>query len=67
MGDEVTGQLHEVVLDDADDVKPVGDDSGLGKVTADEAAVGAGKIDADDFHVLATLEFTEETGEIGLV
>jgi hypothetical protein len=43
-----TRQLHEVVLDDTHDMEAVGHDAGIGKVTANQAAIGAGEIDADD-------------------
>jgi len=60
----MAGQLHEVVLDDADDVEAVGHDPGVGEVAFDEAAVGGGEVDADDFHTFAALEFAKESGEI---
>jgi len=57
-------QLHEVVLDDADDMEAVGDDPGSGEGVFDEAAVGAGEVDADDPHLLPALELAKEPGEI---
>lgn len=57
--------MHEVVLDDTHDVEAVGHDPGVGKIAPDEAAVGAGKIDANDLHAFAALEPAEESGEIG--
>ena len=59
-------QLHEVVLDDAHHMEPVGNDPGVGEELPDQAAVGAGEVDADDLHPLPALEFAEETGQIRL-
>lgn len=64
VGDQLSRQGHEVVLDDAHDVEPVGHDAGVGEVAPDDAPVGAGKVDADDPDALAALEFTEESSQI---
>lgn len=64
IGGQMAGQYHEVVLDDAHDMEPVGHDAGVREVAPDDAAVGTGKVDADDFHALAALEIAEESGQI---
>jgi len=61
-----TRQLHEVVLDDTHDMEAVGHDACIGKVTANQAAIGAGEIDADDLHPLPALEFTKECCKVRL-
>ena len=50
------GQLHEVVLDETHDMEAVSHNPGIGEIAADETAIGAGKINADDLHLLPALE-----------
>ena len=66
VGHQQPRQRHEVVLDDPHDMEPVGNDAGVGEVTPDEAAVGAGEVDADDLHPLPPLEFVQESGQVRL-
>ena len=47
-----SGEGHEVMVDEAHDMKAVGDDPGIGKEAADGVAVGAGKIDTDDLDLV---------------
>lgn len=61
---QMTRQLHEVVLNHPHDMEAVRHDAGLGKVTADQAAIGAGEIDADDLHPLPAFEFAEECRQV---
>ena len=51
-------ELDEVMIDDADDMEAIGDDTGVGKVSLDESSVGTGEIDADELNTLPTPEFT---------
>ena len=39
-GSDRTGQGHEVVVDEPDDMKAVGHDAGIGKIAADDVPVG---------------------------
>lgn len=54
------GQVHEVVDDQANDVEAVGYDAGVGKIAADQAAIRAAHVDADDFDFLPALEPDEK-------
>jgi hypothetical protein len=47
-------------------MEAVGHDPRLGKIPPDHAAVGAGKIDADDLYAFSSLEFAKEFGEVRL-
>lgn len=57
-GSEEPRELDEVVIDNADDVEAIGDDPGLGKVSLNQSAVGAGEVDTDELNALAALEFS---------
>ena len=50
------------MIDDADDVKPVGDDEGPRKVMADQGAIVGGQVHAHDAHC----GFPFQALEIGL-
>ena len=62
MRNELANKIHEVLLDQANDVKAVRDDPGLGEVSSDQGAIGAAQIHADD----ADLFFAFEGGEVGV-
>ena len=47
---------EEVVVDEADDVEAVGDDAGVGEVFADQGAVGAGQVHANDLDGFTAAE-----------
>lgn len=59
-GDDPANKIHEVVPDQANDLKAVRDDPGLGEVSSDQSAIGAAQIHADD----ADLFFAFEGGEL---
>ena len=51
VGNELANEIHEVLLDEANDVEAVRDDPGLGEVSSDQRAIGAAQIHADDADV----------------
>ena len=40
LGNDLTHEVHEVLLDDSDDVEAIGDDLRVGEVSADHGAIG---------------------------
>lgn len=59
---ELANEIHEVLLDEADDVEAVCDDPRLGEVSSDQGAIGAAQIHADEADVF----FAFEGGEVGV-
>lgn len=57
---DLTGEVHEVVGDDADDVEAICDDFGVWEIASDDASVGEAQINADEFDLVAALELGEE-------
>ena len=51
-----SGQCHEVMVDDAHDVKTIGHDSGVRKESSDHIAVRARKVDTDHLHFVASTQ-----------
>lgn len=51
-----TGQVHEVMVDDAHDMKAVGDDPGVGEEAADDVTVGTGEVDTDHLHFVTAAQ-----------
>jgi hypothetical protein len=47
---------QELLIDEAKDVKTVGDNAGLGEVPADQGTIGGGEVHADDTDVLLALQ-----------
>ena len=62
LGSDRSHQVHEVLLDDSDDVEAIGDDLGVGEVPADQGPVGGAQIHADDADVFLAFE----SGEVGV-
>ena len=52
-----TGQ--KVVVDEANDVEAISHDLGIGKVLADQGAVNAGQVHADDPHAILAWQFRQ--------
>ena len=59
---DLTHEVHEVLLDHTDDVEAIGDDLGVGEVPADQGAIGEAQIHADDADVF----FAFERAEVGV-
>jgi hypothetical protein len=59
---ELANKIHEVLLDEANDVEAVCDDSGPGEVSLDQRAIGTAQIHADEADVF----FAFEGGEVGV-
>lgn len=47
-----------MMIDDADDMKAIGDDAGVGEVSLDESSVRAGEVDTDELNAVPALEFS---------
>lgn len=62
VGNELANEIHEVLLDQANDVEAVRDDPGLGEVSSHQGAIGAAQIHADEAHVF----FAFKSGEVGV-
>ncbi len=62
VGNELANEIHEVLLDEANDVEAVRDDPGLGEVSSDQRAIGAAQIHADDADVFLAFK----GGEVGV-
>lgn len=60
-----TGQVHEVVVDDAHDMEAVSDDFGIGEVSADDVAVRAGEVDADHLHLVPSAQCSQVGSQVG--
>lgn len=59
LGSDLAHEIDEVLLDHADDMEAIGDDFGVGEVFADEGAVGAAQVHADDPDVILSLKLRE--------
>lgn len=59
-----TGEVHEVVADDAHDMEAVGYDPGVGEVAADDIAVGAGEIDTNYPDLVASAQCPQIGGQV---
>jgi hypothetical protein len=64
LGSDRADEVHEVLLNHANDVEAIRDDRGIGEVFADQGAVGAAQIHADDPHGFLSLEGAEVGFEI---
>ena len=53
---DLSAEGHEMVNDDANDVEAIGNDFGVWEPLADQGAVGAGEVDADDLDALAAFK-----------
>lgn len=51
--------LHEMSIDQAHDMEPVRDDSGVGEIATDQGTIRAAQIDADDLNLFAPFELSE--------
>ena len=65
LGSDLTGKVHEMLDDDADDMEAVGDDFGVWEPFADQGAVRAGEVDADHAHTFTALEGLKEGDQVG--
>jgi hypothetical protein len=63
-GSDPTTQIHEVVLDEADDMKAVRNDASSREVALDEGAVACAHIDANDSHFMPAVQGFEEFFEV---
>lgn len=66
VGNELAGEIQKVMLEEADDVKAVCDDAGVGEVAAHEGAVGTREVDADDTHFFTAFERGQKVPQVGL-
>ena len=55
-GNELFGQFEKVVAGEPNDMEAVGHEDGLWEEASHQAAVGAGAVDADNAHLVATPE-----------
>ena len=65
VGSDLAGEVHEMLDDNTDDMEAVGNDPCIGEPFADQGAVRAGEVDADDSDALAAAEVFEEGDHIG--
>jgi hypothetical protein len=63
-GSDLTTQIHEVVLDEADDMEAIRNDASLWEVALDEGAVACAHIDANDSHFMPAMQGFKEFFEI---
>jgi len=56
VGGDLTGEDHEVMDDEANDMEAVGNDAGVGEPASDQGPVRAGEVDADHSDPLAPLQ-----------
>ncbi len=64
LGSDLSEELHEVMLNDADDMEAVGNDFSIGEVTFDESAVRGTQIDADNAHFIPAVQGLQEAFEL---
>lgn len=63
-GSDLTTQIHEVVLDEADDMEAIRNDASAWEVSLDQRAVACAHIDANDSHFMPALQGFEEFFEV---
>lgn len=63
-GGDLPAQIHEVVLDEADDMEAVRNDTSSWEVALDQRAVACAHIDANDAHFMPAVQGFKEVFEI---
>lgn len=63
-GGDLTTQIHEVVLDESDDMEAVRNDASAWEVALDERAIACAHVDANDSHFMPAVQGFEEVFEV---
>jgi hypothetical protein len=62
--DDLACEIHEAVLEDADDMEAVSDQARVRQPLPDKRALGAGEVDAGHPHLLPAVEAGQEAAQV---